>query len=241
MDAACIFVHRLLHRFFKRLGCDPYICRIRCIMTLDFSNPAFRRCFIRLRHRRAFRIYRCRTRRYLTFDHCPRHILLRCTTCDVARSKKPFYRRRAVSIDPVAACRMTADDIRFCSFDLDIMGIGTVFFHPLQRLRRCHVEIGTQKIAFFFRSNALGMQVARTMPRSVFLNSTINTLWCRDAVFRFVDLTLCIDLFCTNALGNRPRRRYRILASKRDKAIFKRRHLCPCANPHRKAGACVKR
>ena len=59
---------------------------------------------------------------------------------------------------------MTADDIRLCAFNLNILRCdGHAAFNPFERLGRRHIQIGFEKDFLLFLGYALGTQKARDL------------------------------------------------------------------------------
>ena len=137
---------------------------------------------------------------------------------------------------------MATDHIWFRALDLDrLLFRPFAALDPLERLRRCHVEVCVIEIALLLCCDVTRIEVAGTVALAVLLHSPEDALRCRETVLRLIDFTSGIDLLGPDALCNRAGRRNRILATQCNEAVLERRHLCASTDAHRIACPRVER
>ena len=242
MDASCILVHDLLHGFFQLLcrqiaGLTREICFVSRPGRRLFTSAATR-CLVFISSEVSSQSFGGN----LTFSECPRHVFLRGAACDIAGSKQPVNGRFPLRIDPKAAGCMAADHIRFRALDLDrLLFRPLAALDPLERLRRCHVEVGVIEITLLLCCDVARIEVAGPIALAVLLHSPEDALGRREPVLRLVDLPLGVDLLGADPLRNRAGRCNRVLAAQCDEAVLERRHLRARPDAHRIARPRVER
>ncbi len=138
-----------------------------------------------------------------------------------------------MGIHPVTACCVSADNIWLCSFDFHILLRGILSaLNPLQRLRRCHIQIGFQQGFILFWCNPLCPQITWASAFHILIYCPIDPFGSCQTILGFINFSMRIDLLGTDTLCQCSGWCNGIFTTQGNKPHFKGGHFCSCPNAH---------
>ena len=233
---AGIFVHNLLHGFFRLSAGNRKTSAVQIFPVLpERTGFIFGAgiCVLSAFCLFCLQILQNGFRRNLSFGQRACHIFLRSTAGGVSGRIESLQGGAPSGIYPESAGSVSACYIWFCPINFHILpGRSFSGLQPLQCLHGSHVQIRLKQLILCLPADSGRSKVAGTSALSALFYRSVDSLRSRQSIFFFVDFSGGVDLRGMNALRDGSCRRNGVLAPQSNKTVLQCCHFGSGPYPH---------